>query len=137
MLNNKLHFVIISFIVLLFVSSCSTKSTESDNEYMDISSMEALALINNNPELIVIDVSPVWADGHLPGALNFQWGNGDFAAAVPGWDNNAKYLIYCHGDAPAIAAAQHLIDEGFYNVYRLEGNYSAWVDAGYPVEVGP
>jgi 3-mercaptopyruvate sulfurtransferase SseA len=34
----------------------------------------------------------------------------------------------------AIAGAQKLVDSGFTNVYRLEGNYAAWVDAGYPVE---
>ena len=102
--------------------------------YMDVPPADALDLMNNNPDLLVIDVSPAWGDGHLPGALNFQWGNGDFEAAVPDWDNDAMYLIYCHGDEPAIAAAQHLIDEGFYNVYRLEGNYGAWVDAGYEIE---
>jgi rhodanese-related sulfurtransferase len=25
-------------------------------------------------------------------------------------------------------------DAGFKNVYRLEGNFGAWEDAGYPVE---
>jgi len=32
------------------------------------------------------------------------------------------------------AIAQALIDAGFKNIYRLEGNYAAWVDSGYPVE---
>ncbi|MBE0700129.1 MAG: rhodanese-like domain-containing protein, partial [Acholeplasmataceae bacterium] len=37
-------------------------------------------------------------------------------------------------DSVSIAGASKLIDAGFENVYRLEGNYSAWVEAGYPVE---
>ncbi|MBU7027620.1 MAG: rhodanese-like domain-containing protein, partial [Theionarchaea archaeon] len=41
---------------------------------------------------------------------------------------------YCHSTSVAIQGAQKLIDAGFTNVYRLEGNYSAWVDAGYEVE---
>jgi rhodanese-related sulfurtransferase len=44
------------------------------------------------------------------------------------------YLVYCHVDRVAIAGAQKLTDAGFTNVYRLEGNYRAWVDAGYPTE---
>jgi len=42
--------------------------------------------------------------------------------------------VYCHGDGPSIAGAQKLIDAGFKYVYRLEGNYGAWVDAGYEIE---
>jgi rhodanese-related sulfurtransferase len=102
---------------------------------MDITPEDALNLINNNPELFIIDVSNMYDAGHIPGALNFPWGDGSFEAAVPSWDKDAKYLIYCHGDPPAIAAAQLLIDEGFENVYRLEGNYGAWVAAGYEVEI--
>ena len=34
----------------------------------------------------------------------------------------------------SIYGAQKPVDAGFPVVYRLEGNYSAWVDTGYPVE---
>lgn len=104
------------------------------SDYQDVSPEEAKMMIEENPDLIVIDVSPIWHKGHLPGAVNFAWGDGSFAEAVPEWDKEAMYLIYCHGDAPAIAAAKHLIEKGFSHVYRLEGNYSAWVEAGYPIE---
>ncbi len=33
-----------------------------------------------------------------------------------------------------MARAQLLEDAGFAFVYRLEGNFGAWVDAGYDVE---
>ncbi|MDP8268962.1 MAG: rhodanese-like domain-containing protein [Candidatus Tenebribacter davisii] len=136
MFKNKFYFVMMAVIVLLFVVGCDENdSTGPDSQYMDISPAEALELINNNPDLLIIDVSPLWADGHLPGALSFPLGDGSFQAAFPDWDMNAKYLIYCHGDAPAISASEMLIDAGFPNVYRLEGNYSAWVDAGYDIEL--
>jgi hypothetical protein len=51
-------------------------------------------------------------------------------------DPMASYAVYCHGDAPSIQGAQAMIDAGFMYVYRLEGNYAAWVNAGYDVEVG-
>ena len=44
------------------------------------------------------------------------------------------YLVYCHVDSVAIQGAQKLVDAGFMKVYRLAGNYKAWVDAGYPIE---
>ena len=43
------------------------------------------------------------------------------------------YLVYCHVDSASISGAQKLVDAGFDPVYRLEGNYQAWLDEGYPV----
>jgi rhodanese-related sulfurtransferase len=34
----------------------------------------------------------------------------------------------------SILGAQKLVDAGFESVFRLAGNYAAWVDAGYMVE---
>ena len=102
--------------------------------YMDVSPAEAKELIDTTPDLIIIDVSPAYADGHLPGAINYYLGDGSLDEAIPTLDKSKPYLVYCHVDSVAIAGAQKLVDAGFERVYRLEGNYSAWVDAGYPVE---
>jgi len=107
---------------------------ESTTGYMDISVQEAKKMIDENPDLIIIDVSPKYAEGHIPGAVHYYFADGSLEKAIPSLDPEAKYLVYCHVDSVAIAGAQALVDAGFKNVYRLEGNYTAWVDAGYPVE---
>jgi rhodanese-related sulfurtransferase len=124
----------IVLITVLLVAFSLNADGHMQADYQDISAQEAKMMMEENPELIIIDVSPIWHKGHLPGAINYPWGDGSFAAATPEWDKEAQYLIYCHGDAPAIAAAKHLAENGFNYVYRLEGNYSAWVEAGYTVE---
>ena len=111
-----------------------TKEEEAMISYMDVSPEEAKKLIDENPDLVIIDVSPNYNDGHIPGAISYYIGDGSLEKAIPTLDPNGKYLVYCHVDSVAIAGAQALIDAGFKNVYRLEGNYSAWVEAGYPVE---
>ena len=108
--------------------------TEEVSGYIDVTPEEAKELIEKNPDLIIIDVSPNYADGHLPGAVSYYIGDGSLDNAIPTLDKEGKYLVYCHVDSVAIAGAQKLVDAGFKNVYRLEGNYSAWVDAGYEVE---
>jgi len=133
---KKFMLPLIAIIVVLFAIGCDENDPSGPSgSYMDVSPQEASDLIDENPDLIIIDVSTAWADGHIPGAVNYPWGDGSFEAAVPNWDEEDMYLIYCHGDAPAIAAAQHLVDNDFDNVYRLEGNYGAWVDAGYDIVV--
>ena len=121
-------------LVLLMVVGCTSQQPASGTTYMDITPAEAKELIDTEPDLVVIDVSPHYAQGHLPGAVHYYLGDGSLDAAIPTLDKNKKYLVYCHVDSVAIQGAQKLIDAGFEPVYRLEGNYAAWVDAGYPVE---
>lgn len=114
------------FMVLSFVTKARAEA------YTDVTPQEANDLINMS-SIIVIDVSPYYANGHIPGAYNLQVGNGDLAGAIPAMDKNRAYLVYCHGDAPSITAANMLAYAGFAKVYRLKGNYGAWVAAGFPV----
>jgi rhodanese-related sulfurtransferase len=74
--------------------------------------------------------------GHLPGATNARGSAGgtDLSELIEGMDKTKTYLVYCHSDSPAMAGAQLMEDAGFKNVFRLEGNFGAWVDAGYDVE---
>ena len=114
-----------------------TDPEEEDMElaYMDISPEDAHTMIEENPDLIIIDVSPKFSEGHIPNAINYYIGDGSLDAAIPSLDMEATYLVYCHTDSASIAGAETLISAGFAKVYRLEGNYSAWVDAGYDVEM--
>jgi len=133
-------------IAVILIAGCGSEdtTTPSDTEvpeeemgpntYIDVTPAEAQQLIADNPDLIIIDVSPHYAEGHLPGAVSYYLGDGSLDRAIPTLDKTATYLVYCHVDSVSIAGAQQLIDAGFESVYRLQGNYAAWVDAGYPVE---
>lgn len=111
-----------------------TDQEQAENKYIDVSPEKAKELIDNNPDLIIVDVSPNYDEGHLPGAVNYYVGDGSLENAIPTLNKNATYLVYCHVDSASIQGSQMLIDAGFSNVYRLEGNYAAWVDAGYEIE---
>ena len=128
--------VIISFLFMTFavIGGCAQQEAPAPATYTDLTPTEAKELIDNNSDLIIIDVSPHYEEGHLPGAVHYYLGDGSLDKAIPTLDKNKEYLVYCHIDSVAIQGAQKLVDAGFKNVYRLEGNYSAWVDAGYPIE---
>jgi rhodanese-related sulfurtransferase len=102
--------------------------------YVDVTPPEAKELIEKTPDIVIIDISPVYAKGHLPNAVNYVIGDGSLDRAIPTLDKNKTYLVYCQVDSVAIQGAQKLVDAGFTKVYRLAGNYKAWVDAGYPIE---
>ena len=128
---KTLNYLMIFVFAILMVFAISVSAQSS---YTDVTPDEAVKLMLKTPDLVVIDVSPMYANGHLPNSVNHPVGDGSLDEGIPTLKNNISYLVYCHGDAPSIAGSQKLVDAGFKKVYRLVGNYSAWVDAGYPVE---
>jgi rhodanese-related sulfurtransferase len=117
--------------MLLFIFLVNYKNT-----YIDISPAETYSMLLNNTFDLIIDVVglDIYSLGHLPGAVNYVWADGSLNQQIPTLDKNLTYLVYCHTDPPSTASAQALVDAGIPNTYRLEGNYGAWVDAGYPTE---
>jgi len=107
-----------------------------DVSFEDIAANEVNAKMDAGNFEAIFDVSPYYDDGHLPGAINAKGSAGgtDLAVLIEGMDKTKTYLVYCHADAPAMAGAQLMEDAGFTNVYRLEGNYGAWLSAGYDIE---
>lgn len=104
--------------------------------YMDIKPAEAFERLKNEEFDLIIDVVglDIYSLGHLPGAVNYVWADGTLNSKISELDPSLTYLVYCHTDPPSTASAQALVDAGFKNIYRLEGNFAAWKNAGYPVE---
>ncbi len=131
----RLRIMVVGILILAAAMAAGcTPGDQTQGSYADLTPAEAKQLIDENPDLVIIDVSPVYAAGHLPGAVNYYWADGSLDAAIPMLDENATYLVYCHSESASRQGAQKLVDAGFTNVYRLEGEYEAWVDAGYPIE---
>jgi rhodanese-related sulfurtransferase len=110
----------------------SAESMETKSGYMDVTPMQAKELMETIEDLVVLDVSPKFAEGHLPNAINIYIS--ELESRLNELDKDKPYLVYCHVDSVSKQGAQILVDNGFAEVYRLEGNYAAWVDAGYDVE---
>jgi rhodanese-related sulfurtransferase len=104
--------------------------------FTDIVAIEVKSKMDAGDFEAIFDVSPMFNTGHLPGATNAKGSAGgtDLSELIEGMDKTKTYLVYCHSDSPAMAGAQLMEDAGFKNVFRLEGNFGAWVDAGYDVE---
>jgi len=113
----------------------NSKDDIAVDDYMDIAVDAAYQLIQDEADLVILDVSPNFAKGHISGAVNYYIGDGSLDAAISTLDDTVPYLVYCHVDSAAIAGANALIKAGFPTVYRLVGNYSAWENAGYPISI--
>ncbi len=105
----------------------------SSTSYSNITAQEARTIKHaSEGNLVIIDLSANYMDGHLPMAINIPLNALD--AEIPTLDRSKPYLVYGHNDNDSIAGAAKLGNAGFSPVYRLKGNYDAWVSAGYPGE---
>jgi rhodanese-related sulfurtransferase len=75
-----------------------------------------------------------WEVSHLPGAIHLGKGviERDVEKTIP--DTGAPIVLYCGGGFRSALAAKNLQDMGYTNVISMDGGYSGWKNAGFPLE---
>ncbi|MBU1437483.1 MAG: sulfurtransferase [Gammaproteobacteria bacterium] len=85
---------------------------------------------------VLIDVREdrEWQAGHLPQAMHLGKGiiERDIEAVVQ--DKQQTLVLYCGGGFRSALAGDVLQKMGYTDVLSLAGGYSAWVNAGLPLE---
>ncbi len=85
-----------------------------------------------------------FADGRVPGARHFPRGFLEVRADLEHYkrdpwlaDRERKLVLYCGGGHRSALAARALRQMGFVCVVSMAGGFTAWSQAGLPVEDGP
>ncbi|MEX2589806.1 MAG: rhodanese-like domain-containing protein [Chitinophagales bacterium] len=73
-------------------------------------------------------------EGYIKDAILIPVNSNDFKKKARELPKDKPIVIYCHAGPRAEQAAFVLQQEGFKNIYLLDGSFSAWKEAGYPVE---
>jgi len=132
----KFRTLILLMILAVICTGCvqpAQSGTKTSSGYSDVTAQEARSLKHaSQGKMVIIDLSPDYAEGHLPMAISIPLDTLD--EKIPTLDRSKPYLVYCHSDNTSIAGATKLVNAGFSPVYRLKGNYESWVSAGYPAE---
>ena len=118
--------ILVSFYILI-----AKDFIDFRDSYKDVNAYEAYNLTKIYPNLKIIDVSGTFDMGHIPGSINLFIGDGSLDEALANLSKNDRYLVYYHSDNKSIEAATKLKEAGFKRVYRLNGNFSSWVEAGF------
>lgn len=77
-------------------------------------------------EVIIADVRDYdsYRQGHIENAIHLSMSIlQEFCQSV---DRNKPIIVYCYHGISSQAVAQHLLDQGFINVYSLAGGFETW-----------
>jgi rhodanese-related sulfurtransferase len=90
-----------------------------------------------DPSIVIVDTQPkgVYDLGHIKGAVNLPW-----APNLKSHGNLPKdktLILYCdcaHEEDSTDVATQLMEKWGYTDIKILEGGWSKWLKAGYPIE---
>jgi thiosulfate sulfurtransferase len=126
-------YTIFLVVTLVVTAGVMFKRTTPDASPLWLTPQEANNLLKTTPDVVVIDLSRhFYRSGHLPSAVNYT--KCETSSLTQQLDKNSNVLVYCHGAGAPIGAANAFKEAGFKNVFALQGNYGAWLKAGYPIE---
>ena len=103
-------------------------STDTNHTIVEVDAAKVEDLLQTDRDLVIIDVSGKWAEGHIVGALDTPIDklqeiiNGNFILSA-----SKHYVVYAHDEETSKKAAQMLLDSSFTVINRLKGGYDAWV----------
>ena len=107
---------------LMLLSSCGT-SGSSANSYRQISMDEAVKMMKDEKNYIILDVRrpDEYAEGHIPGAINVpneEIGTAEIAE-LP--SKSQLILVYCRSGRRSKEASEKLVKLGYTNIVEFGG----------------
>jgi len=117
----------ILIIVCLFIAfvGCgqNTQRETKNTEYRKISAEEAKKILDENPEIILLDVrtEAEYKEIRIPGSVLLPGNEIEDKAANRLPDKDALIIVYCRSGMRSNAAANKLISMGYTNVYDMGG----------------
>ncbi len=116
------------FLFIAFNSACQKKENK-----VALISADSLKVMLNNEHGILLDVRTPeeFAEGHLPGAINIDFKNEGFSAALDTLDKTKQYEVYCRSGHRSGESTEMMSKKGFKKVYDLEGGILKWQEKGF------
>jgi len=132
----KKYLIIILVLLSTLALGCLTNAPEEGGEsikYIDIPVSEAKIKVDSG-EYFILDVRTreEYDAGHIAGSVLIP--NEVLLNRLDEVPRDKPILVYCRSGRRGAISSQDLIDNGFSEVYNMEGGINEWQNAGYPVQ---
>ena len=118
------------------MSPMKTKSELLKDARSRVPEVQPLELSRQSPKPVILDVREKQETdaGMLPGAKHVPRGYLELRIEETVPDRGADVVLYCAGGTRSLLAAKTLAEMGYTRVRSMAGGFSAWKDAGLPLE---
>ena len=122
------------FFLFLFCIACST-STEVEQGVRDVSVQEAVALLAQDPEIVVLDIRTAqeFRQGHIVDAVNIDFRGADFKGSLENLDRQKPYLLHCASGGRSTRSLALFEELRFERIFHLKTGINGWLAAGEPL----
>ncbi|MCW8922021.1 MAG: rhodanese-like domain-containing protein [Gammaproteobacteria bacterium] len=118
-------------LVMLVKSELDFRSNKS----IHVMPMNAIRLINNNDDALIIDVreSGDFGNGHIKGATSLPLSTLKDKLDGLAQNKDTVVLAYCNSGSSSSRACRLLMQAGYTNVHNIAGGINAWLEAKLPI----
>jgi rhodanese-related sulfurtransferase len=126
--------MIIVFAVVVLVAGAYyfMQMGSGGSEYGNVDVGEARDLIADKADLVILDVRTVveFENGHLEGAINIPVE--ELSMRLSELNQKDELLVYCRTGNRSTTAVGILRENGYDQIYHMNGGIVAWGNAGFP-----
>lgn len=129
----KLKFISF-FVITLWIAGCVESSdTNTSVELLSAEEMDSILALEK-VQLIDVRTETEFLTGHIPGAINIDYRDPDFASKLESIDKSKPIAVYCKKGGRSSACSKDMKKAGFTKIYDLEGGITQWMYEGKRVE---
>ncbi len=122
------------FFVSIFAIACSSNNSNSQTGVLSTGVFQQ-KLSQHNIQILDVRTAEEYQAGHLKNALQANWlDKAQFADRIQHLNKAIPVLVYCASGVRSGQAMKAMAQEGFKEVYNMEGGMSAWKVEGKPFE---
>lgn len=121
----------IGFVAMFALLSCNNRKGAAE---LGPDAFKEQLASGANVQLIDVRSATAYEEGHISQAMNVDFSAGGFDAKTE--DLYKDIPVYVYGQKGGEETAARLKSLGFKEVYELKGGMDAWVQKGFPLEVG-
>ena len=117
-------------LIWIFSMSCSQNGFQN----VDVEAFETLCTRDN---VVIVDVRTPeeFSTGHIANAVNIDFKNPDFKSEFLKTVNKDKIVaLYCRSGRRSAGAASIISEEGYKEIYNLQGGILSWQQQNKPIE---
>jgi thioredoxin 1 len=116
---------LLSFFSALVLFACQGQSSNT------LSPQDFQKKLSETPNAVLLDVRTPdeFSEGFIAGARNLDW-NTKFKTDVVKYNKDLPYFVYCLAGGRSNAAVTFMKQQGFTQVYELQGGVLKWQGAG-------